>query len=527
LEGYSSPEDLMVFSPHLYPIVTWCVCSLLGDANSFCVRLPGVLLWLGTLSLLFVLAGKIRRPPDQLSERGNPYLPLVACLFTPAVIIGACIVEIDQTILPLGVLLMFLAFDAWLRVPTFWRGLAVGGAFFLLLWCRLSAPLVLVPFLVGYALIFHHGAWRKPAVLLGILVASTTAFAITWYGYGALTGVRTEGIYEYLADSFRQTTVGERSSGFQKLALTIIYDLLWGFNPFLLALVCLAMWETIKAWRLGVRLCNVYLLGGIWLLAGFAVVGGALFGFPKYQLCALPLLLLGIAGHGSRKWGWSSACGHGRRCWIAVVFAVCVMAIQVLVARDALYALRAESRIALADGQSALPIILKALIRQGAVYGLVALGIWGIGRKKTLDWRKLTLIAAVALNAGMVVTQVITPYQHGYIYGDQGDTRAVAAFIREHGVSMSEVIAPMEVFDALDWQTAIDAQPHLFGDAEAFLASVSKHNPKIIAISPLIYQTSLVHDILSSEKIQKYLEKEKYTRSKIGSYYVWERRERD
>ena len=33
----------------------------------------------------------------------------------------------------------------------------------------------------------------------------------------------------------------------------------------------------------------------MWLLCGYEVVGGALFGFPKYQIPSMPLICLGIA----------------------------------------------------------------------------------------------------------------------------------------------------------------------------------------------------------------------------------------
>ena len=55
-EGFSHPEHIPVFSPHLYPLLACGVCKLLGRFNPSAVQMTGVFCWLAVLCLLGKLA---------------------------------------------------------------------------------------------------------------------------------------------------------------------------------------------------------------------------------------------------------------------------------------------------------------------------------------------------------------------------------------------------------------------------------------------------------------------------------------
>lgn len=512
LHGYSRPESLHVFSPHLYPFCTWGVCELFGDANSFCMRLPGVLFWLMTCGMVL-----------GITRKKLPISALIFLVSVPAVIVGAGIVEIDQTILPLGVLFAVFCFYRWLQNENLLNALAFGVSYVLLLWCRLSAPIVLAPLLLFFSFRLGANRWKTAGKTALILAVACGVFAASWWFYGAFTGVYSDGIYEYLVSPFGQTTVGERSSSLRKLILTAVYDSLWGFNPFLLLLVGLAWRRQFK--RMPNRpddFAQIYLWAGTWLLLCFGVVGGSLFGFPKYQLCSLPLLVIALALTGNDAWHWNTRPSGG---WLECAILLVGMAVGIFIVGDALYDVRVTARLAVASATgSPLAVMAQTLGRVAAGYALMG-GVLGMIAR----WRPcvprtwLIALAAIAFNLGTVAVQHTTNYQHGYIYGDSGDIRAVSRMIREQQLSLADVLVPMEVLDAYDWRAALEQPAFLPGNISDVQAAVVEKSPRLVALSHLIYESALMKDALENDEFKAFMKARGYSQTQLGSFVVWQR----
>ena len=515
-DGYSHPDELITFSPHLYPLSVWGVSELLGGINSFTMRLTGVLWW---VALFGCILWKLRRSKSAMFNF------VVACL--PLAVASAVIVEIDQTVMPFFTFLLVWSVETWLERGGWWRLSLTGLVFCLCLWCRLSTPLVLVPLLVAYAF-WRTRKMSNALYLLLALVVGFAGFFGTWWLYGRLTGVHWQGVFEYLARSFSETTVGARASGLSRTTQSFVTAVLWGMAPPFLVLVGVALWHHAKAfWKertthqKAEREPCLYLLAGVWLWCAFTVVGGSLFGFPKYQVAAYPLIFLGLFQHGMRHWEWVKSETFGRRkLWLlGVVVFFCAL----LLLGDPMLTLRSDIRDAqlLADG-SAMRSCIILLLRLALFYALLVAGVLWVSRKWKLSLTALLLTAGLMVNFALLCCQIRGGYNCGYMYGDKGDTRQVGRYINDNGIDPAKTLVPHEVLEALGKPELTFPYPFLLeGDMADLRKRIEEEKPTLIALSFLAFPVDNMRKLLNNSEIKKLLE-ERYERRDIGKYMMWE-----
>ena len=515
-DGYSHPDELITFSPHLYPLSVWGVSEVFGSINSFTMCLTGVLWW---LALFGSILWKLRRSDFAI------FSIIVACL--PPAVASAVIVEIDQTIMPFFTFLLVWSVETWVEREGWWRLSLTGLVFCLCLWCRLSTPLVLVPLVAAYV----FGRTRKMSKALYLLLALVVGFAGffgTWLLYGRLTGVHWQGVFEYLARSFNETTVGARASGLSRTAQSFVTAVLWGMTPPFLVLVVAALWHYAKGlWKertthqMAEREPCLYLLAGVWLFCAFTVVGGSLFGFPKYQVAAYPLIFVGLMQHGLRHWEWAKSEIFGqRKLWLVSTI---VFLGALLLLGDSLLMLRRDVREAqlLADG-SAKGICILLLLRLTLFYGLLAGAVLWVSRKWKLPMTVLLLTAGLAVNAALLCRQIIGGYNCGYMYGDKGDTRQVTRYINDNGIEPTKTLVPHEILEAIGQPELTFPYPFLLeGNMADLRKRIEEEKPTLIALSVLAFPVSNIRNFLNDNEIMKILE-ERYDKRDIGKYMVWE-----
>ena len=525
--GYADPAGLITFSPHLYPLSAWALCEALGRFTPFVLRLCGILYWLGTIGLLAWLC----RPRHNLAGDTQSISPLwralpivlIACM--PMAMQAAVIIEIDQTALPFFTLLLCCAVRSYADRPGWRRAALTALVLAAALWCRLSTPLLLLPLFMAYALLLRW-RWQRVAGLALALVAGWAIFHLSWLLYGRLSGVNAAGVFDYLRRSFGETTVGARAaSRGQHSVLTALYLSFWGLNPYVLLALAWALWQLLRGlWRnRRLRTDDLFVLAGLWLLAGYVVVGGALFGFPKYHCPALPLLALGLIMTGGKAWQRGEASVAARQ-WptlAACALATCVLALAAM--GDPLHVLRSDLRIAQAVAEPLRPMLFELALRLAATYGGAALILaWAS------PWQRAALLpaliaTALGINTAMVIRQATAPYATGYIYGDCGETLMVADMIKDNGWSAHDVIVPIEVSQGLPWAPERYVAPQNWSECAAIAQRISTEQPEMIAVSPLINPVAQLRVLAEDPALQTALGD--YCQSRIGGrYWLWLRR---
>ena len=501
-DGYSHPEELITFSPHLYPLSVWGVSELLGGINSFTMRLTGVLWWVALFGCILWMERQERFP-----------LAVLMCLTAPLTVASAVIVEIDQTVMPFFAFLLVWSVETWLEHGGWWRLSLTGLIFCLCLWCRLSTPLVLMPLLIVYAF-WKTRKVRKTLFLLLALTVGFGGFFGTWRFYGKLTGVHWQGVFEYLARSFNETTVGARASGLSRTAQSFVMAVLWGMTPPFLILVGAALWHHAKGlWKehatqqSAEREPCLFLLSGVWLWCAFTVVGGSLFGFPKYQVATYPLIFLGLVQHGRRHWEWGKPVVFMRR-WLWV-FGVAVFLLALFLMCDPILVMRNNIRFAQLHNDGTLQYhVLYLIMTQLLAYIMIFAAIWVLSRKDGFSRMILLLMAGLAVNGALLCWQVFGGYNCGYMYGDCGGTRGLARYINDRGYDPSRILVPHEVLEALGKPELTFPYPFLLDDdMDALRKKIEQEKPTLIALSVLAFPVNSIRAFLNDNEMQILLDK--------------------
>lgn len=512
-EGFRRPEELIAFSPHLYGFVLWAAHRLAGPGVAP-ARLPGVASW---CLAGFVLWGWLARRP----RAGGPRVAgwaLAALVTMPLAVQAAAIVDIDNTILVPAVLALCLAAAQFVERPGRRAGALAALAMAAALWCRLTTPAVLVPVILVWAWFHPAGGRRAVAGLALALAAGSVLFLATWWLYCRATGVSFAGPFRYLAAAAAFCTVGqERGIRPGKIVLSVLYTLFW-VGP---ALACL--WAVLGVRRvrrfIGCRrleLADLFLAAGAAVLAGYCVVGGTIFGFPKYHCPAAPLLLLALAASSGEALN-----PGGRNGWLAAGgLLLGGAALQAVVVGDPLYVLRVSLREAVFRGEGPLRVLAAGLagpMALGGAAGAAALAILCRGRVIRLEAGLLAL--AIGMNAGLLLLQQAGGYQTGYNYGDQGDARAVAGLLAESLPPDASAVVPGEVVHLLGRPSVTHVPNELWLDAEALRRTLGRDGMAAAAVSLLTNTMAQTRTLIEAAGAVP-----GYERLDVGRYAVFVRR---
>jgi 4-amino-4-deoxy-L-arabinose transferase-like glycosyltransferase len=505
LDGYSHPADVITFSPHLYPLLACGVCKLTGHFNQAAVQMTGVFCWLAVICLLWKLA---KTTQEQWVACG-------LCALLPMVQQAAVTVEIDQTVLPLVTLLLCWRAKEFMEESSVKNGLWLAASMALALWARLTTPIVLIPLFVGFA---WWSTDPKKAVMTAVwLAVGCVVFFVTWRLYCLMTGVNWFGPFEYLARSFRETTVGERASGASRLVQNMLYLVFWGMNPFLIVLTAGSV--IVGYLKKGPRTELCYLAAGVWLLCGYEVVGGALFGFPKYQIPAMPLICLGIALAWKDMWKFRLL----ERREIEYLVGLAILALLAMAfLGDPLHAMRIDIRETAAIGGAIRLEFMKLGARFAVCWGALLVGFVIVRRRLRLAVWQLLLFCVLWTNGVFSIWQGNCAYSTGYVYGDAGETRQLAEWIVYNRKNKHLLLMPHEVLFQMDDFHLVDGLPMDWTDMNAVAERIETEYPTMIALSVLTNTTSEVREALRNEKMQKILHSD-YRMSCFGRYYVWDR----
>jgi len=504
LDGYSHPADVITFSPHLYPLLACGVCKLFAHFNQATVQMTGIFCWLAVIYLLWKLA---KTTQEQWVACG-------LCVLLPMVQQAAVTVEIDQTVLPLVTLILCWRAKCFMDDSSMKNGLWLAASMALALWARLTTPIVLIPLFVGFA---WWSVDSKRAVKTAVwLVLGCIVFFVTWRLYCLATGVDWQGPFVYLARSFQETTIGERSSGASRLVQNMLYLVFWGMNPFLIVLTAGSVVVGYVRKLPRTELC--YLAAGIWLLCGYEIVGGALFGFPKYQIPAMPLICLGIALAWKGVWSFKPV---GRLGSVHLVILGVLSCVLLMKTGDPLHAMRIDIRETAVTGGAVRLELMKLGLLFAVCWGALSMAVvlfWWRVRVMTL-WQ-LLLIGVLWTNGVFSVWQGNRPYATGYVYGDEGETREVAGLIEFLRWTDRPLFVPHEVLFQIGDFRLVDGLPMDWTDLDSVAELIGNEHPPMVAVSVLTNTASEVRDILRHEKIQKNL-LPNYEMKRVGRYYMW------
>ena len=492
-EGYSHPEQLITFSPHGYPLLLWGACSIFGEVSFMAMRIVGIICW--TLAISFVV-WRSRRISSGL---------VLCCM--PAACQAAVLLDIDETLLVPTCIMLWQASVCFLERQTWGRAALPAIMLCLCLWCRLTTP-----FIICAVMLLLCRNWR----LLLSYAAGMVLFLLSWWIYCHFTGVNFIGPFGYLLTSFMENTSGSRAGGLSRMAQSILYLCLWGMNPMLIALFLLDGWKRLRSWiasRHIDELDSAWLCGAA-ILLGYTLVGGSLFGFPKYQCPAFPFVALSIA---SRFDKWHSP---RENCLHFAAATVCVMICVSFLYGDPLLLIRSTLRNPHASASIASQMVPLSILLS---YVLAFCVPFLMLRKRT-GWKLALLLPAIVFNLCFSYRQNMARYATGYIYGELGECKRLAERIRKRGLEDKLLFLPAEVSHFLGGTDERSLAPGEWNDLDALTERIRKEKPAVVAYSYLVNRHSVTLAILCHNALQETL-KADYIASQDASMTYWIRKE--
>ncbi len=515
---FDNPDVVWVDHPHFYLRCLIAAFRLFGISEAS-ARMPGILSGVIAILLIFIIIKD--SSPDRDRPTAWAFLFALQYALTPAVAVGSIYVVNDNTVLVPAITLLLYAFTRFSINATWTSGAALASMTALSLWIRISTPLAIIPLLALHTLAFNKSG-RKRLWGIGALAAGTALFALSWGLYCNITGTSFAKPLSYTLGAIlfraRDAAPGQGPASLQSL----IYLVLW-LGPFSVLLFTLAAARRAAEFLRDKKphMEDLFGAGGILLMAVYTAAG-PIFGFPRYQSPAFPLIsiFMGIA-----LCRWEKHPEHIPLGGIAGV-ALAAFAIQIGTLQDVLYLLRYTLRHD-AAGITGMRPALNALALRGlafaAAHGLLAL----VYLRSSFKGRLLPFLLCLSLGSSLGTgwLQRSAPYYVGYGYGGRGTLEAaryIAAQVPAHGV----VLAPDEV---LFYTGRYESQytyttPHsLWSDREALRKRLSDEHTMAFAYSIITNTVGQVRAYRNDPGFALILARD-YEPKDIGSYTIWIRK---
>ena len=422
--GEGTPQHVGLYHPPLYIYALAAYVKVFGFSENT-VRSFGLLCTLLTALLTVGIAARMMH-----RDRLRFFIPIFFGLYllNPYTIANTTLPDIDQTILPVLItLFVFLLFGD--KSSNKW----LAGVFCLLLWAKLTTPLVLAPF----AFVYWSIQTRSPlsALLRGLVVFGGGAllFLASYWLYCNIADLPFKYTFEFLAHSF---TKGGDSGGLQALLAKIQQNfshspalVAWMTAPFLFLFVASFTVLSTQKTSDPNRIRTLLLAGLSAFIAVFYCGLIAPFGgFFKYPFPAFQFACLAVA-------------------WVIAVESEGPLhkSGAVLVAAFALIAMVGQTYL----GQNQPDIGPVWTAKNLALAALLLGGLFGIAmayqpRERHILHITFAVVTGVAIGMGLSISraQAIAAFPTKYSYGQRGMDETVA-YLREQ-LTPGEVIWSMK-----------------------------------------------------------------------------------
>lgn len=515
-------RSLGLWSPHLYPQLMNFSFHTFG-LSLFSARLIGIASWTILLSIMisFYLKQSIT---ESVSNEDNtiPILLFISWVVSiPLFFQAPLIVEIDNSVLCLSIFMMVLSVHFFLQSGTFLSAFYTTIFTCVAFWSKITTPLIIIPMLLLFSF-FIRVSMRRRFALFACLILGVILFLMTWIGYCRLTGINDSwGPFNYTYNSFFQCSSGNRAQGLFRLAQTCTYFSLWIGIP---TLIIISFFPFVYAKYLyehrRTELWELFLFIGYYLILGYMLIGGSLFGFPKYQSPGIPLLCLGIAIYLTRN--ISSVIISKKELLAMVSLIIVAFLVQFLIIQDPIYTFRITLReSAIFDPISKKNIYLNVGIR--VITGIIILGIFFFAySRKANSTIKLCFALSIAIGANLSLccVQLFSGYNTGYNYGERGEIISLVKELKDKVPIGKRIIAPSEIIYLLDRKDSpymLDIV--LWRDMNQFTEIILTTKAPAVIVGTLTNEISLVQNIMNEFSNNVLLKEYRY--QKIGSFLVW------
>lgn len=475
-------------------------------------RVVGIISGLLSILLVAAITKYLVHGNESARKRWSAFSALAYAL-APTTIQGAVMFQVDTTLMVPSLLCLLWATVRYLQEKRFVWAFAIVATTTVALWERLASPAVVILFLIGFIAAIREELKMKVASIISIVLGALL-FWLTWIIYTQITRTPHRAQLDFTLLALTDRIIRELHQFFRGVIQFILW--LGVFSPPLLVFV---IWRRLRSFFLGskVRPEDVFLLCGVFFLIGYLLIGGIVFGFPRYHSPFIPMFYVGAAIVLSRhKSDYSDLSLR-----YAAVIGGIAFAVQVVAIGDPLYFLRYSLREALAVGPLQHQALLKPAVLKLAFLSLACIFLWSAFLRSGLRKSIGGVLLAVFLgsSAGLSFLQATATYHTGYNYGEQGRMEAVK-YISERTPWKSAILAPSEIIYYLRSPGAVYLSDDFWDDAAQIRERLADPRVSAIAVSVTGLEIGQVSRVFSDKEIVSILHHD-FENAKIGSYFIW------
>ncbi len=498
--GEENKTHLGLYHPPLYIYLLGAYVKFFGFSENT-VRTFGLFCTLLTALMTAILGSRIS------PRRSYSFIPIFFALYlsNPYTVANTTLPDIDQSILPpLITLYLIFLFDnrkEWI--------LAV--VFTLLLWAKLTTPLVLIPFSLIY---WYSGNGSVVASILRcirVFVSAIILFVISYFIYCKLTNLPFGYTFDFLLHSFSKGSgATELSVVYNKIAQNYTYSsglLEWMMYPFVL-LFFLSLILSFSKYRsdstdakiLGLGLLTTFVtLFYCGLIAPFG-------GFFKYPFPVFQLACLVISMTISSRLG-DSALDKKSIAWFGIIVAVSALAFQAKYLGD--HRLVAKFIESVFVNSQYLVILL-----------LIVAALWSIlSKKAAVIILSLLVGGQVGLAVGVSRTHAVSVFPTKYNYGQLGFDDTVG-YLKQK-LEPGEVVWSMKDIGYYSGNKYIESYSYYFDEeVEHKIMSLSSAGVRYFVATKDIGEDRLD----ASPKVSAALDNCCILEKNFGNYYIYRKK---
>ncbi len=508
----ANPDITFTQSPSLYPEVMAAAFSIFGFSDHT-ARVAGVLLLALSLPVTFV-AVLMALPHKPRAVRA--LLGALACLVTaatPLFNIGGAITDIDNTIFT-PLLLLFAASSIRIFYTKSRTAVALASlSLALCLWCKLTTPPV-VAIALACAAMLHAPARARLKPFAFALFTGFSIFVVTWFPYCTAKNLDAVFPFRYFFLQFIATSA-ETSGALYFIATNFLADILW--LGLFLTLAIMAVTISSIARFIKTRTLSqldFYLIAALSVLVGFTIIGGAVSGFPKYIVPAIPLIAIALSLALAEKDMVPPLS--------IIIAALAIAFLARLLPADLIYTYRYTIRNAAILSLPAMPVIKAAIIKTSIFILAAALPAVVCILNRRLRPHLITVLIVTAIGANISLSAILcrAGYQTAYNHGLTGFSQTVA-FLKSSTPSGMAITAPNEIIYALDRR---DYSPDfLFDNPHRIRHSISSRRNYAYVFSIPTHSSTQARVFFDTMKNDRILAS-RYTLRRFGSFYVYTRK---
>lgn len=508
-------NKVVTYSPYLYLHSVVTAFRLFGESD-IVARLPGIISGLLAIILVFLIT-KLLSKGNQTERVQLAAISSLLYAITPAVIQGAAIIDIDNTVLVPSILFLCWTFLRYLQEENYTWAILMGLALSIAMWARITTPPAVVLLLSFYILVSKK-AIKTKLIFFFAIFTGVFLFVASWYLYCCNTEIFFWGPFKYTLGSF-QGKKGHLTLSY--ISQNIIYLILW-IGTFSSLLFTILVIERGKRYikKPAINQEDIFLWIGVSLMFGYTFVGGTLFGYPKYHSPAIPLLYIYACIVLSRFKEFENI--HSKAVLSIVIIALAFV-VQFLVIGDLLFIFRYSLRNAIAFALPLYPILINIAVKISLFFlifaTIFAIFSWTSFRKA---WLLLLVLFVIGTNTGTAFVQNSANYHTGYNYGGKGTVEA-AQFIRENVPAQSFVFAPSEIIYYLELPKSKHLRNPIWTDINELKKRLADKNTSALAYSIATNTTLQIQMISSTKEIQELLH-HNFDQTKIKDYTIWIRK---